>query len=128
MIQYHGFLASFPSLAGESGQLTYLDQLPGKGEYESDGDKELDDHEPAREELLADEAVLVAVEGVAAGEELVELVVGVAELVEAELPQPHVLEGRLRVLPRDEPVGRGEGHQQQQARHERGYRAVEQSI
>ena len=116
------------SLAWIGIQQTYLHHLPDEGEYEGDGDEELDDHEPPRKQLLADEAVLVAVEGVAAGEELVELVVGMAELVEAKLPQPHVLERRLRVLPRDEPVGRGEGHEQQEAGHEGGDGPVEQGV
>ncbi len=48
-------------------------------------------------------------------EEVVELVVRVAEAVEAELPESHVLEGRQCVLPRDQPVGRGEAQHQQQA-------------
>ena len=46
-----------------------------------------------RQEFFPDPSVLVAVEGVTSGEEMVELVVGMAELEKAELPESHVLEG-----------------------------------
>ncbi len=95
-------------------------------ENERQSCKELDDHEPPGQELLPDEPVLVPVERVAAVEQVVELVVRVAEAVEAELPQAHVLERRLRVLPRDQPVRRGEAHHQQQAAEEAAQAPVEQ--
>ena len=45
-----------------------------------------------RQDPLSDDAVLVAEHPEAAGELVVELVVGIAEVEEAELPQAHVLE------------------------------------
>ena len=80
------------------------------------------------QQFFPDESVFIAVERVATREELVELVVRVSELVEAELPQSHVLEGTLGVLPRDQPVGTGEAHQEQESGDERANRPVEQGI
>ena len=51
-------------------------------------------------------------------EEFVELVIRMTELVEAELPQAHVLEGGLSVLPGLKPVRTGVAHQEQDAGHE----------
>ncbi len=46
-------------------------------------------------------------------EEFIKLIVGMSELVEAELPQAHVLEGGVGVLPRLEPVRASVAHQEQ---------------
>ena len=64
----------------------------------------------------------------AAGEQVVELVVRVAELIETEFPDAHVLEGALGVLPGDEPVGAGEGHHQEEAAEEGGDAGPEQGL
>ena len=134
---------------GISKQQSHQHHLPHEGEDEGHRDEELDHHKPTWnikvvsfffsrdgcdslfftwQELFPDEPVLVPIEGVAAGEEEVELVVGVAELVEAELPEAHVLEGRLGVLPADQPIGRCEAHQEQQAGHEGANGTVEKGI
>ena len=99
---------------------------PGEAADQRKSGEELHHHEPAGKELLPDETVLGAVERVAAVEELVELVVRVAELVEAELPEAHVAEGRHGVLPGDQPVRGGEGHHQEEAARERAQAPVKQ--
>ena len=52
-----------------------------------------------------DDVVLLTEDVVAAVKEFVELVVGIAESREAKLPQAHVLERAVGVLPRHQPVG-----------------------
>ena len=86
----------------------------------------LDQHEPPREEPLPDDPELVPPDGVAAVEQLVELELGKAEPVEAKLPEAHVLERGLGVLPGLEPVGGGEGHQVQEPAGEAGDAGVEE--
>ena len=48
-------------------------------------------------------------------EQLVELIVRMSVFVEAEFPEPHVLEWTLRVFPGHQPVWTGEADDQQQA-------------
>ena len=50
------------------------------------------------------------------------------ELVEAELPQPHVLEGTVGVFPGLQPVGAGVAHHQQDESHEAADGAIEEDI
>ena len=59
----------------------------------------------AWQQLFSDQSVLISVEGMTAMEQFVKLVIWMSELVEAELPQAHVLEGAVSVLPRLQPVG-----------------------
>ena len=80
------------------------------------------------QKLLSNQSVLVAVECVTAVKEMIELVIGVSEFEEAKLPESHILEGALSVLPRDQPIGTRETHEEENPRHERTYRAVEKCV
>ncbi len=50
------------------------------------------------------------------------------ELVEAELPESHVLEGAVGVLPRLQPVGAGVAHDQQHESHEAADGPIEKDV
>ena len=80
------------------------------------------------QEFLPDESVFLSVECVAAVKKFVKLVIRMAEFVEAEFPETHVFEWTLSVLPWDEPIRTGKGHQEQKPSHKRSYGAIEQSI
>merc|ERR1712156_1161113 len=80
-------------LHGDAEQKTDVDDLGGEADDEGDACKELAEDQPPGHG--------------AAREHPVELKLGVAEVVEAELPEPHVGEGRLGVLPSWEPVWGG---------------------
>ena len=86
----------------------------------------LHQHEPPRKKPLSDDPKLVPPDGVATVEELVELKLGIAKTVEAELPEAHVFEWRLSVLPRLEPVGGGKGHQIEYEGGKAGHAGVEE--
>lgn len=86
-------------------QLHRHDHLGPKAQQERHGDERLHGHQPRRQQPFADHVVLVAEHVVAAVEELVVLEVRVAELVEAVLPQAHVLEAREGLLEALHPVG-----------------------
>jgi len=70
------------------------------------------------QKFFSDQPVFVAIECMTPMEEFVELVIRMSELVEAELPQAHVLEGGFGVLPRLEPVGACVAHQEKNSGHE----------
>lgn len=55
----------------------------------------------------------------AAIELLIELIVGITELLEAVFPEPHVLEVTERLLVRLYPIRTYKGHHQEKERHER---------
>lgn len=50
------------------------------------------------------------------------------ELVEAELPEAHVFEGGVGVLPRLQPVRAGVAHQEQNSSHKTADRSEEEDI
>ena len=70
----------------------------------------------------------MAVEGVTAVKEMVELIVRMVELVEAKLPQSHVLEWALGVFPGHQPIRTGEGDHQEHSGREGAEGTVEQRI
>lgn len=95
-------------------QLERHDDQGAERQEERESDARLDDHQPAREEPLADHVVLPAEDVVAPVEGGRELVVGVPEVLKAILPQAHVLKAAERLLVGRDPVRCAEGHQQEQ--------------
>jgi len=86
----------------------------------------LDYDEPPGRHPLPDEPELVPVGGMAAVPELVKLEVRKPVVVEAELPQAHVLEWRLCVSPRLQPVRTREAHHEEHVPNEGGDAGVHQ--
>ena len=86
-------------LHGDAEQKTDVDDLGGEADDEGDAGKELAEDQPPGHQPLPDQPILVAPGHGAAREHPVELELGVAEVVEAELPEAHVGEGGLGVLP-----------------------------
>jgi len=84
---------------GVSQQQSDNDNLSEVGGDESHSDEKLDNHQPPRQEFLSDQPVLFTVQGMTAVEQMVELVVWVAEFVETKFPQTHVGEGAVCVRP-----------------------------
>ena len=75
------------------------DALTQKGCDESQGDEELDHHQPTGLQFLPDQSVLITVKRVTTVKQFIKLVVGVPEFVEAKLPKAHVFKRALRVFP-----------------------------
>ena len=61
-------------------------QLSQKGGNEIQRDKKLHHHQPARQQFLPDQSVLVSIESMAAMEKVVKLVIWVAKFIETEFP------------------------------------------
>lgn len=89
------------------------------GEHQGQRDERLHDHEPHRQQPLSYDVILLRKYMVTAVELLVELIEGITELLEAILPQSHVLEVAERLLIRLYPIRTYEGHHQEEERHER---------
>ena len=98
---------------GNAKEKTGINDLSQEGEQEGQGCHELHQHQPPGGHPLSDLPVLCAPDRSTPIKHPVILVLGVAEPVEAELPEPHVEEGGLRVGPGGEPVGGGEAHEEE---------------
>ena len=113
-------------LHGHAEQEADVDDLGGEADDEGDAGKELDEDEPPRHQPLPDQPVLVTPGHGAACEHPVELELGIAEVVEAEFPEPHVGERGLGVLPGGEPVRRSKSDQPEDAADKAGDAGVEE--
>ena len=103
-----------------------IDDLGGEADDEGDAGKELDEDEPPGHQPFPDQPILVTPGHGAACEHPVELELGVAEVVEAELPEAHVGEGGLGVLPGGEPVGGSKGDEPEDAANKAGDAGIEE--
>ena len=107
-------------------QKTHIDDLGGEADDEGDASKELDKDKPPRHQPFPDQPILVTPGHGTACEHPVELELGVAEMVEAELPEAHVGEGGLGVFPGGEPVRGSKGDQPEDATNKAGDAGIEE--
>lgn len=91
-------------LQGPSAQLQGHDDLRPETQQERHGYERLHCHQPRGQQPLSNDVVLLAEDVVASVKVVVELVVGVAEVIEAVLPQPHIFEFGKCFFERFQPV------------------------